>query len=358
MSSAWREISERLRQSSPYRELRRRLGAAQRLPLPAAAWVGELLAQDLDRPLLVVVPHEADALAWMEASQLLGGSPVYFPAPSLSPYQETDASLQVRTAESVALQRVLSGEARTLVCSPRALFRKLPEPETLLAGVLEIRAGQEQPIEDLVLRLSRFGYRRADLVVEIGDFAVRGGVFDVYSPGESGPVRLDFFGETVESVWRFNPQDQRSQQQLDETALLPLSLYPSGAAEAERLADLLAARLGSAIGIRVAESLEALRLQGRFPGWEHYLPLLNETEVCLPQLLEGALALAISPAVLAAEVEQHARQLATDCAARQRNGGLAALGSCFFKICLSFFIDFFFINFDIVINYNNAHIAK
>ncbi len=328
MTAVWRELSQRLRQSAPYRELRRRLGAAERLPLPAAAWVAELLAQDLERPLLVVVPHEADALAWMEASRLFGGAAVYFPAPSLTPYQEIDVSLQVRAAESVALYRVLRGEARTLVCSPRALFRRLPEPQAFLAGVLEIRGGQEQPIGDLVPRLTNFGYRRVDLVAEVGEFAVRGGVFDVYSPGEAGPVRLDLFGDTVEALRLFDPQDQRSRGELERTVLLPLSLFPSGAAEAERLADLLASRIASGVGFRVAESLESLRRQGRFPGWEHYLPLLAETEVCLPQLVEGALAVAVSPAVLAAEVEQHARQLAADYEARQEHHRLALPPEC------------------------------
>ena len=70
----WDALSQKLRLSPPYRALRERLGEAVRLPVPAAAWVGELLREDLGRRLLVLVPHESDALAWTEAARLLAGS--------------------------------------------------------------------------------------------------------------------------------------------------------------------------------------------------------------------------------------------------------------------------------------------
>src|SRR5687767_11584256 len=95
LSGVWADLARTLRSSVPYRRLRDELGehlcvVAGRLPPGAAAWVGELLAQDLGRPLLVVVPHEADALAWVEGVRLTSGEDraLYFPAPSLTPYQE------------------------------------------------------------------------------------------------------------------------------------------------------------------------------------------------------------------------------------------------------------------------------
>src|SRR4051794_29636028 len=124
----WEELSRTLRSSAPYRSLLQGLGEVVRLPVPAAAWVGELLARDLGRPLLVLVPREADALAWTEAARLFGDedAAVYFPAPSLTPYQETETSLLVRAQESVALDLIASGRARVVIATPRALFRRLP----------------------------------------------------------------------------------------------------------------------------------------------------------------------------------------------------------------------------------------
>src|SRR6478672_11596330 len=97
----WEDLSRILRSSAPYKSLLQGLGDVVRLPVPAAAWVGELLARDLGRPVLVLVPREADALTWMESARLFGRespeeSAVYFPAPALTPYQEAEASLMVR----------------------------------------------------------------------------------------------------------------------------------------------------------------------------------------------------------------------------------------------------------------------
>ena len=89
----------------------------------------------------------------------------------------------------------------------------------------------------LVADLMRRGYRRADLVTQVGDFAVRGGVFDLFSPGYDRPLRLDFFGDTVESIHHFDAQTQRSEDGMDEASLLPLSLFPSGGSAAAALAD-------------------------------------------------------------------------------------------------------------------------
>src|SRR5512134_333770 len=156
---AWEDLSRTLRSSAPYKALLSGLGDVVRLPVPAAAWVGEMLGRDLRRPVLVIVPREADALAWIEAARLFGREEgvVYFPAPSLSPYQEAEASLLVRAQESVALDAVSSGRMTAVVATPRALFRRLPSREAFACSVLTIRPGEDQPIERLTEHLVRFG---------------------------------------------------------------------------------------------------------------------------------------------------------------------------------------------------------
>ncbi|HEY0511073.1 MAG TPA: transcription-repair coupling factor [Thermoanaerobaculia bacterium] len=323
----WEDLSRILRTSAPYKSLVQGLEDVVRLPVPAAAWVGELLARDLGRPILVLVPREADALTWMEAARLFGREEgvVYFPAPSLTPYQETETSLMVRAQESVALDCVASGRLTTVVATPRALFRRLPTREAFRATVLDIRPNEDHPIETLVAHLVRHGFRRTDLVYEVGDFAVRGGIVDFFPPGEETPIRLDLFGDTVESIRWFDPQSQRSEDTLDAVRLLPLSLFPVGAEEADRLADLLSG--GQAAdpdwGPEAAEMLEGLRTRGEFPGWENYLPLLAERTVSLPEILGGPLVLAVDPPALETEVAHHAERLLADFAVRLEHGRLA-----------------------------------
>jgi transcription-repair coupling factor (superfamily II helicase) len=315
-------LSERLRASPPYRELRSRLGEVARLPLPAAAWVLDLLAEDLAAPLLVLVPHETDALALAEAARLIGGdeAALYFPSPSLSPYHEGELSLAVRAQEAVALARLADGEARLLVATPRALFRRLPERSAFLGAAREVARGGVLEVERLVAHLLDHGYRRLDLVTEIGEVAVRGGVIDVFPPGEPGPLRLDLFGEEVESVRRFDPVSQRSAEELGAARLLPLALFPEGQAEAARLAEVLGALLAEQGGRETIDHLAALRERGRFPGWESCLPLLAPATSGLADWLPaGGLCVAVDLPTLAAEAGHHAERLVAEHAARREH---------------------------------------
>jgi transcription-repair coupling factor (superfamily II helicase) len=336
----WEDLSSRLRASAPYRALAESPGEVVRLPVPAAAWVVELLAEDSRRPALVVVPHESDALAWIEAAQLFApgrraGAPVYFPGPPLSPYQETEASLLVRAQEAVALDRLLAAgspgrTAVTLVTTPRALFRRLPPADELRSRVTRLAAGDDVARDELAGRLLDAGYRRSDLVAEIGDFAIRGFVFDVFPPGADDPVRIELFGDTVESIRRFDAVTQRSDEALGEVRLLPLAPFPAGGVEAEVLAEALAEMAGDRIGPEAAAHLEALRERGGFPGWQNYLPLLAPVTATLEDLAlaaggeAGLLRVAVDPPALLAEAEHHEQTMAADYQARRDHHKLAA----------------------------------
>ncbi len=324
---AWEELSRTLRSSAPYKALAGGLGDVVRLPVPAAAWIGELLARDFGRPLLVLVPREADALMWIESARLFGREEgvVYFPAPSLTPYQEAETSLMVRAQESVALDCVTSGRMTTVVATPRALFRRLPTPEDLRTAIRTVKPGEDHPIDTLVGHLVRYGFRRTDLVYEVGDFAVRGGIVDFFPPGEDAPVRLDLFGDTVESIRWFDAQSQRSEDTLDSVRILPLSLFPAGADEAGLLADLLSGGQTDDPdwGPEAAELLEGLRNRGEFPGWENYLPLLASRTMSLAEILPMPVVFAIDPPALEAEVAHHDERLQGDFAARREHGRLA-----------------------------------
>ncbi|MCG8458326.1 MAG: hypothetical protein MI919_18775, partial [Holophagales bacterium] len=331
-SPIWREAARLLRESSSFARLRQCLRhdsptEVVRLPVPVAAWVLGLAARELGRPLLVVVPHEVDAYAWLEAARLFSGgdpgegSAFYFPAPSLTPYQEAEISLLVRAEEAKALAHLAyrispdaasSGTPPTVITTPRALFRRLPPLSELRSARLEIAVGDEIPIDDLVDHLLSWGYQRSDLVFEVGQLAVRGGVFDLFPPGSERPLRLDLFGDTVETIRRFEPDSQRSRGSVERAEILPLSLFPRSPAQARRLADLLAKQAGPHPGAEVAERLGQLRDQGSFDGWEHYLPLLRGDTVGLAELLGSPIVACLDSAALHDEAKHHDDSLQAD----------------------------------------------
>ncbi len=317
------QLSRVLRSGEAYRSLLSGSEAAQRLPVPAAAWVSELLAADLGRRHLVVVPHESDALAWVEAARLFGGEASYFSVPGLTPYQETETSLMVRSQEARALAGALDGRARTLVCTPRALFRRLPTGEAFARSSVLLSVGEDAAPEALAEHLDAHGFERRDLVTEVGEFAARGGVFDVFPPGQPLPIRLDLFGDTIESIRHFDPSNQRSSGDLERVSLLPLTLFRADSEKADLLADLLSERLGAEAGIEVAERIDALRERGRFPGWENYLPLLEMETVGLGDLFAADALIVYHADDVEAELTAHAARLEADFEARIDQSQLA-----------------------------------
>jgi transcription-repair coupling factor (superfamily II helicase) len=153
-----------------------------------------------------------------------------------------------------------------------------------------IMAGEEYAQDELIAKLIYLGYEKVSLVQTVGDFSVRGGIIDIYPPpfacaGKTlqdglydGPIRLDFFGDTVESLRAFNPITQRSQQELPEAILLPVCdiLFPVPATEASNqtqrhLAEITASEQWDSE--QAAELGDQIERQHRFSGIEFFLPL-------------------------------------------------------------------------------------
>ena len=97
-----------------------------------------------------------------------------------------------------------------------------------------LRRGEEVDVEVLTAHLASVGYTQMDLVEMPGQFTRRGGILDVYSPEADRPVRIEFFGDEIETIRKFDPETQRSQSGLDETQLLPLTETPGDRAPAGR----------------------------------------------------------------------------------------------------------------------------
>ena len=320
------ELTERLAASQELRDLLRREESSVRgLPVSAAAWVFAQLNRSVAGGLLVVVPRETEALYWLETSRLLAPDleALPFPAPALTPYQETESSLLVRAQEAVAVDRVLSTEQPIVVCTPRALFRPLPSAEAFSERRRIVSVGDDVDSETLALELLDEGYRRTDLVVEVGSFAVRGGVFDVFPPGVAQPVRIDLFGDTVDTLRLFDPVDQRSRGAVDELRILPLSLFPVGADRRELLAERLEDELGGGLSDDTRVRVESLARGGEFAGWENYLPLLEDQLVGITEILGDHRIVCHQPELLWEETGRHRELLNDECDHRLADGGLA-----------------------------------
>jgi transcription-repair coupling factor (superfamily II helicase) len=155
-----------------------------------------------------------------------------------------------------------------------AMLQRVPKAIVVSDLGFSARAGNRLKMEALSGRLAKNGFERVDTVREVGEYAVRGGILDVFVPGAEEPVRLDFFGDTLESVRHFDPASQRTTTQAKELALNAMSevtLEPETISRfrSNYLSMFGAANRDDALYVAVSEGR-------RYPGMEHWLPLFHD----------------------------------------------------------------------------------
>jgi len=173
---------------------------------------------------------------------------------------------QAMAERVAALMALRDAEPVLILASAPALLYPLPHPDEFSRMPFVIRRGERAEPRDLAARLDALGYQRSDLVDQAGEFAQRGGVLDIYTPLNEYPRRLEFLGDEVESIRRFDHETQRSSDPVDSIVVPPVREYPWGPEVAAELARRLEGRPGSKR--RIAEIAEALRTRGSIPGME------------------------------------------------------------------------------------------
>jgi transcription-repair coupling factor (superfamily II helicase) len=283
-----REVFAELEHSSGFERVRRHLslGAGRRrvsgLTATARALYIPLMARAANRPVIVIVADNkaAEALEPMlrAGCELTGAIDplrvVRLPAHDVLPFENLSPHPDVQEQRASALWKLATGAVSILIAPVEAAALKLFDRDYYAGLTVALKRGEEIDVETLTSHLGSVGYTQMDLVEMPGQFSRRGGILDVYSPESDRPVRIDFFGDEVETIRKFDPETQRSQSSLDETELLPLTETPVTerllAAVHGRLTrhrvegedpekdEELAAELASAGGVTV------------FPGWEFF----------------------------------------------------------------------------------------
>src|SRR5215475_5341672 len=255
-----------------------------------------LLRRAAERPLIVVV---SDNRAMEDLVPVLRGfseltaacdpeSVVSLPARDVLPFQNLSPHTELQEERATALWKIATGKA-SIVVSPiaaTAILQRSPEYYGDLARTL--RRAESFDLETLIAHLNTVGYTPADVVEMPGQYALRGGILDVYSPEADRPVRVEFFGDEVESIRKFDPATQRSSSPADEALLLPLTETPVRE-------DLLAAIHVRLSGKRITGRDEVIEHAVRsggvtvFPGWEFYAPVARESRSLFDLLPQAAL---------------------------------------------------------------------
>ena len=236
---------------------------------PRAVVVSDNRAVD---ELLPVVRSFADMTGALSPDTVIG-----LPAYDVLPFQNLSPHMEIQEARASALWKIATGAAEIIITPLAATTMRLRQANFYADLAKVVRRGEMVESERLLEHLRIVGYSQVDVVEMPGEFAHRGGLIDVYPPESDRPVRIELFGDEVESIRKFDPETQRSAASTDEVVLLPLTETP---VEEETLAAINARLTGE----RLAGSEELIERTVRatgvavFPGWELYAPVAGARE--------------------------------------------------------------------------------
>src|ERR1700691_4001736 len=286
-----REIFAELEHSSGFERVRRHLnlGAGRRrgsgLTATARALYIPLMARAAKQPVIVVVADNKAAEALeppLRAGCELTGAidpaqVVRLPAHDVLPFENLSPHPDVQEQRAAALWKLATGAVSILIAPVEAVALRLFDRDYYAGLAVTLKRGEEVDVEVLTGHLSSVGYTQMDLVEMPGQFTRRGGILDVYSPEADRPVRIEFFGDEIETIRRFDPETQRSQAGLDDIQVSPLTETPV----TEHLLAAVNARLsrqrveidGDSENDDLAAEAAAAGGVSVFPGWEFFTPV-------------------------------------------------------------------------------------
>ncbi|MEL6202545.1 MAG: transcription-repair coupling factor [Pseudomonadota bacterium] len=255
---------------------------------------GFLLAKFIQDNANVAVFVARDASRMADIEQVLrfaapGVKRISLPAWDCLPYDRVSPSTSVSAQRLNALARIgrLSRKevpAPTLILTTaNALLQRTANPVRIAKQIINVKAGGVASMDALIEAAAINGFDRVSTVREVGEFAVRGGILDIFAPGFDEPVRLDFFGDQLETVRTFDPATQRTTKQREGFSLLPMSEVTLTAKTISRFRKNYIERFGAPD--REDALYQAIAAGNRFSGMEHWLPLFMEETVSLFEAL-------------------------------------------------------------------------
>jgi transcription-repair coupling factor (superfamily II helicase) len=244
------------------------------------------LATDLHKkgegsPELVVVCRDDKQLAAL-ADQIAFFKPLIerleFPAWDCQPYDRASPHASITAKRMMTLSRLVRTTARATPCvlltTVNALLQRVPSRAYMAKKALSAAPGNSVKLASLAKWLETNGYMRSSTVRETGEYAMRGGLLDLFPPGLENPVRLDFFGDQIESIRSFDAETQRSANHLKRLDLVPTS---EAQINNDSMAKFRMAYLALFGGATKGDMLyEAISEGRRYSGYEHWLPLFHE----------------------------------------------------------------------------------
>lgn len=299
----------------------------------AKALVVSALQRKVRRPFVIVSTsnRQVEALqndlevfcAAFESPETTNGV-VVLPGLEADPYDGMSPHAEVLEERALALHRIIEGRCAVLLTSVAALAERTVAPITFRSSILSLARGDEMPLELIVDLLLAAGYVRQEPVGAVGEFSLRGGILDVFSPAHEAPHRIEFFGDTVDSLREFDPDSQRSTTRLQSSLILPMREVQVRREDFLAWADAARERWSDEKYARDLRARIAHAERGEsFPGWEFLLPLTTKLSASAFDYLTGAVFVIDEPVEIERRVTELYRGLRERFAAADEAGEVA-----------------------------------
>jgi transcription-repair coupling factor (superfamily II helicase) len=226
---------------------------------------------------------------------------VKLPAYDVLPFENMSPHPDIQEERATALWKIATGAVSIVIAPLEATAMRMRTADHYSGLARVVRKGESLDVDDLIQHLNTVGYTAVDVVEMPGQYALRGGLFDAYPPEADRPLRIELFGDEVESIRKFDPGTQRSAAPVDEVSLLPLTETP---VREEVLTEIHARLSGSRVegaGDSVRDALAATGVT-IFPGWEFYAHAGAQNTIF--DLLPNAVVLVDEPHAVKAEQER------------------------------------------------------
>ncbi len=211
----------------------------------------------------------------------------------VSPHAETQEK------RALTLWNLTKTNPDFLILSAKSLLTKIPPPEKLKNLGVILKRDEDFPPEDLVEKLFASGYKREEPIANFGEFSMRGGIIDVWSPDAENPVRIEFFGDTVDSIRTFDAETQLSIEQIKEISIAPMREFAATSEDFKLWTKSAKERFADEVFARNLKDRTDFAKEGEsFSGWEFLISLINPHDSTVFDYLEDAIFIIDEPALI------------------------------------------------------------
>lgn len=244
-------------------------------------------------------PWEADLRFWYCAfagKKSCENEVLTLPSSETDPYAGSSPHPDTLERRALTLWRLARHSQDFVLLTARALSRRTVTPEEIIAAGALLKKNENHSPEDLIDRLVAAGYLREDPVGAVGEFSLRGGIVDVWSPGQESPVRIEFFGDEIDSIRGFDPETQRSTSQLSEIEIVPMREVVVRSQDFSDWADAARRRWSDERYARALRDRTVFANEGEsFAGWEWLIPIVRERSGSVFDYLKNAVVVVDEP---------------------------------------------------------------